>query len=425
MKRFTDRQLRALKPATNGRYELFDPSIPRFGIRVNDKGLKTFFLSARVGGSKAATRLTLGHFDRNGTCEMTLAEARDKATEWRKLIAKGIDPRAEEERQRRAEERRQGHTFEAVATDFYDYLERSGLRRWRETRATINRELMPLWKKRAITDIEARDLIEILDQKRKTPYAAHHVFNAVRDLFSWAINRHAYGLTASPCDRMKPSKIIGSKQARKRTLNDHELKAVWFAAKRMGYPFGRIVQMLILTGQRRSEVSEAQRDEIDDGLWTIPAARMKNKSTHVLPLTDDMAALIESLPAFEPFPFSTTFGRRPFSGFSKAKKELDALALRYLRVFARIRGEDWRKVTMRPWVLHDIRRTVRTHLSALPIDDMVRELVISHSKPGLHKVYDQHQYTDEKREALRLWNARLLDIIRPVPDNVIRLQRRA
>ena len=80
-------------------------------------------------------------------------------------------------------------------------------------------------------------------------------------------------------------------------------------------------------------------------------------------------------------------------------------------------------VTLKPYVLHDIRRTMRTHLSALPVPDLVRELVIGHTKPGLHKVYDQHAYLDEKRHALELWAKRLRTIVEPTPDNVVTLRR--
>jgi hypothetical protein len=78
-----------------------------------------------------------------------------------------------------------------------------------------------------------------------------------------------------------------------------------------------------------------------------------------------------------------------------------------------------------PFVLHDIRRTMRTGLSALPVPDLVRELVIAHTKPGLHKVYDQYAYIDEKRHALELWAARLRSIVSPTPDNVVPLKTRA
>ena len=119
------------------------------------------------------------------------------------------------------------------------------------------------------------------------------------------------------------------------------------------------------------------------------------------------------LPRFQrgEYLFSTTFGKSPVNGFSKAKVALDKAMAAGLGV-----------AKVDPFVIHDIRRSMRTGLSALPVPDLVRELVIGHAKPGLHKVYDQHRYTDEKRHALELWAKRLRDIIEPAPANVVELQ---
>jgi hypothetical protein len=110
--------------------------------------------------------------------------------------------------------------------------------------------------------------------------------------------------------------------------------------------------------------------------------------------------------------FSTAFGEKPVNGFSKAKTNLDAA----------IRA---RLGTLSPFVLHDIRRTMRTGLSALPVGNLVRELVIAHTKPGLHKVYDQYAYLDEKRRALDLWAARMRSIVErpPLSLNVVELRQ--
>jgi hypothetical protein len=134
-------------------------------------------------------------------------------------------------------------------------------------------------------------------------------------------------------------------------------------------------------------------------------------------LTDDVIAILEPLPRFRKgdFVFSTTFGTKPVNGFSKGKQRLDRRLLRSWRALARSRGEDRRRAQNRPFVIHDIRRSVRAGLSALPgVSDLVRELVIAHTKPGLHKVYDQHAYLDEKRRALELWAAKLGSIVEPL-----------
>ena len=157
--------------------------------------------------------------------------------------------------------------------------------------------------------------------------------------------------------------------------------------------------------------------DLDAALWTIPAERMKGDAAHLVPLS--APALIRSLPEFTgSHLFSTTAGRKPVNGFSKAKARLDYLMLAELRKDAAERGEDPGKAQLAPWVLHDLRRTGRTRLSALPIPDIVRELVIAHAQKGLHKVYDLHSYLDEKRDALDRWAWKLRDIVDPPPSNV-------
>jgi integrase len=250
--------------------------------------------------------------------------------------------------------------------------------------------------------------------KRGAPYQAHHVLSYASRLFNWAIERGTYGLESSPCDRMRPAKLIGPKLPRTRILNDAELRALWDASDGLGYPFGPLVRLLALTGQRKSEVAEARWSEIDldRRLWSIPATRMKAGGAHIVPLTAEAITVLESLPRYTKGEhlFSTTFGATPINGFSKQKARLDKAMKIKLR-------------TLTEFVLHDIRRTMRTGLSALPIPDLVRELVIGHTKPGLHKVYDQHAYLEEKRQALELWAARLRSIVEPQPDNVVPLAK--
>jgi integrase len=384
-----DRIVKALKPAVH-LYDQMDALVPGFGVRVAESGRRTFMLIARYGGSKNPTRRALGEYG-----ELTLEEAREKAREWLKLVQQGRDPKDEMERQRIAEQRKRANSFAAVAEDFISEklpAERKG----REVERDIRREFLPAWGGRPISEITPLDVRTLIKaaKDRGAPYQAHNLLGTVRRMFSWAIDQHVYGIETSPCDRLKPKAIIGEKVFRTRILTDDELRAFWPATAQLGYPYGPLFRMLALTGQRKSEVAEARWPEFDlaKRLWTIPAARMKADAAHVVPLSDDVIALLQSLPRFNKGDhlFSTTFGEKPVNGFSKAKERLDKLMN-----------------TVEPWVIHDLRRTMRTHLSALPVPDLVRELVIAHTKPGLHKVYDQFAYVDEKRRALDLWAARL------------------
>ena len=181
------------------------------------------------------------------------------------------------------------------------------------------------------------------------------------------------------------------------------------AAKPWAIRSGRSTRLLLLTGARKSEVAEARWSEFDlkKKIWTVPPERFKSNASHLVPLSDAAIAIIESLPRFTKGDhlFTTTYGEKPVGGFSKAKARLDKL------------------MSASPWVIHDIRRTVRTRLASLRVSDLVAEMVIGHGRKGIQRVYDQHTYEPEMREALELWAARLRDIVTPPPENVVRLKK--
>jgi integrase len=423
----TDRAIAALKPAEAGRrYQLMDDLVHGFGVRVTDRGERSFIFYARYPGKPGPARRLLGRVGK-----LSLKAARERARQWRALIERGVDPAVEKERVRREEEERRENSFAAVAREFIRMAvigpdpAQPKQRKGHEVSRDLEREFISRWGKRPITDITSRDVIKVIDAavERGSPYQAHNLLGHARRLFNWAIARGCYGLERSPCDRMKPREVIGKKALRQRVLKNDELRAFWRATESAGYPYGPLFRMLALTGQRKSEVSEARWREFDveKRLWTIPAERMKMDAAHVVPLTDEALALLAQLPRFKKGDhlFSTTFGATPVNGFSKAKALLDSRMLAALREGAEHPDE----IELPPFVIHDIRRTMRTGLSALRVPDMVRELVIAHAKPGLHKVYDQHTYLDEKRHALELWAARLRSIVDPSPGaNVVALR---
>jgi integrase len=421
----SDRTLKSLKPAKAGqRYEIADAVMPGLVIRVTDRGTKTFALVARYPGSSNPTRRALGEYGPLG-----LAEARDKARHWHALIARGIDPAAEEERARTAELRQQQHTFTNVAEDFIREklsTERRGI----DAERTIRGELLPAWGKRPIDEISPLDVLAVIRPiKERAPYQAHATLSLCKRLFSWAVDAHVYGLMASPCDRLKPAKVIGQRKPRQRMLSDDEVRALWRAAGRMGYPYGGIARMLLLTGQRHHEVSGAPWSEIDlaKSAWTIDPVRFKSDAEHCVPLTGDVLALLDEMPRFKSGThiFTTTFGVRPTRINASHKTELDARMLRTLRAMARRRGDNPKQVELRPWVIHDLRRVVRSHLAALRVPDHIAEMVIGHGRKGIQRVYDQHRYESEMREALTLWAGRLRTIVEPAPANVLPLRTRA
>ncbi|MGH6865573.1 MAG: tyrosine-type recombinase/integrase [Methyloceanibacter sp.] len=407
--KLTDRKLKSLKPApSGGRYEVMDTEVNGFGARVTDKGKVTFILLARYAGPQSnPTRRALGEYPTD-----SLEEAREKARQWRKWIEKGNDPKDEEERQRLAELRKQADTFE-VAAEAYIKRVLPKQRRGKIVARELRREFCERWKGRPITSIDRRDVIEVINDSvdRGAPYQARNLLGHVRAFFNWAIEAGDYGLESSPCDRIRPKHLIGERTPRDRVLTDAELRALWNAANEIGYPFGPLVQLLMLTGVRKTEASGSQWPEFDRKRWTVPSERFKSKSTHLVPLSDSAVALLKSLPVHNKgkYVFTTSFGLKPVTGFTRAKERIDKIMTEEL-------GE-----AFAPFRLHDIRRTVRTRLAGLRIADEVAEMIIGHGRKGIQRVYDLHQYETEMREALELWAARLRSIVTPPPDNLVRL----
>ncbi|GLQ79290.1 integrase [Mesorhizobium huakuii] len=452
----TDRELKALRPADNW-YDVKDEKTRNLMVRVgpkNEKGefRRTFVMVTRFPGSKHPTRHAFGEYRESGKGDLTLEEARERTDEWRKLIKQNVDPREAQRKAKEDAERKRDLRFGIVVEDFIsEKLKKQ--RRGKVVEYELRKEVLPLWKDRPITDVtddDVKALIKGLTKQGKLAHA-HNVLTDIRSFFNWAINQ-PYGLKASPCDRLKPKALIGEKKPRQRVLADVELAALWRATARLGYPYGPLFRLLAVTGQRKSEVGEGQWSEfhpdlvrllrsrqpgdapIDWGklekstkVWTIPPERFKSDASHMVPLTDDALSIIETLPHWigkhtGDYLFSTTAGVLPVNGFSKAKERLDARILRTLKAIARKRGDDPKKVTLPDFVLHDIRRTVRTRLSSLRIPTEIAEMVIGHARKGIARVYDQHQFADEMREAHELWAGKLRSIVNPPPANVISLR---
>jgi integrase len=348
---------------------------------------------------------------------MSLAEARAKAEEWRGLAKAGTDPAILEAKKKAAREREamlaEWKTFASVVEDYkIRVLPRQ---RWGErVRKLIEVELIPSWGARPIAEIGRVDVVALIDKivARPAPRYAHNVFDSVRALFNFAVARGVYGIETAPTDRLKASEIIGRKAIRQRVLTDAELRKLWLACGALGYPYGPLVKMILLTGTRLSEMRDAEWREFDfpARLWRIPEQRFKSGSQHIVPLCDDLLALLESLPRRGRYLFATNGNDKPVRGFDVPIKKFREA------------------VGAHDWSLHDLRRTTRTKLSKLaPFH--VCELAIGHAKQGLQRVYDQEEYRDEIRAALDKWAAALREIVEPEPatppaQNVVALRRR-
>jgi Arm domain-containing DNA-binding protein len=440
--------------------EYWEIGRPGFGLRVSDTGRKTFILAARFSG-KVGGRRALGVYP-----VITLEAAHAKANKWLDAIRHGYDPARLEEREKAERLKAQKLTFAAVVEDFIaDKL--STERKGKDVEREIRLDLLPAWAEKPITEISTADVIDVIDRKSRKrvgtvvsnkgkkfkreiggKVGARNLLALIKRLFRWAISKNKYGLTTSPAAVVKADE--DATKSRDRTLTNDEIFAFWRATDQ--WPtYGPAYRLLMLTGLRLHEAVDISRNELDPlirqrlaagetewrdlpeerSLWVIPKERMKGKNSgkkqaraHAVPMTDDLMGIFAKLDTKGKFLFSLDGGENPVTFGTKEKDELDRRMLVVLRELASKRGEDPAAVTLdddQSFVNHDIRRTVRSHLSRLKIEEVAREAVLAHARLGIKGVYDTHTYREEKREALLLWAARLRTIVEPTPRNVVTL----
>ena len=385
----TDITVRALKSPPSGTSELWDGKISGFGVRASAKGTKAFVLLYRSNGR--SRRLTLGRYP-----IMSLTDARRAAQQALAKVASGEDPALSA----RAPPVTNLFAFETFAATFIERYAKPKNRDWRETARLLNREFVPHLTGRDVRAIKRAELLIVIDAivARGSTGAAIHALAAIRRLFNWAVERGV--IEHSPVLGLKPP---GRINARDRVLSDFELTAVWRAAGQLGYPFGVIVHLLILTGQRRGEVTGLLWSDLDlkAALWSLPAERNKSGRPHEVPLTMSTVRILQSLPRLHEamvFPANRHDPENPVSGHGKAKLRLEAIS------------------GVTGWTLHDLRRTTATGMAKLKVYPHVIERVLNHASgtfAGVAGVYNRFGYLDEMRDALELWERHLQHSISP------------
>jgi integrase len=357
-------------------------------------------------------KLTLGTYP-----GIDLSNARELARRALVAVAQGRDPALEKKNARPDVVARERDLFEKVATQFLERYAKANTREttWREAQRLLNRDVIPKWKGRTVREISKRDVIELLDSKvdEGSPIMANRILATVRRLFGWCVERGI--LETSPCFGVKAP---APERSRDRVLSDLELRLVWRACDDISWPFGPLTKLLVLTAQRRDEVSEMTWSELDldAKVWTIPRERTKNDVAHEVPLSDAVIEILHSVPKVaggERYVF-TTNGVTPVGGFSRAKNRIDA-------AISKQRGS---AEPLARWTFHDLRRTAASGMARLGINLPVIEKALNHTSgsfAGVVGVYQRHHFSDEKRQALETWARFILSIQQP-SENVVVLR---
>ena len=289
--------------------------------------------------------------------------------------------------------------------------------------SAFNRLVKPRLGKLGIYDLRRSHIAETLDRIEDDvgPVMADRTRAYLRKALSWYSERDDLFNFTAVFVRVEP-RANPKERARTRTLSDEEIRVIWPVLEQSG-TFGAMVKILLLTGQRRDEVTNMRRSEIDnEGIWVIPAERYKTKRPNHIPLSKDALALIEAQPTLDDcdliFP---SRAKTPYSGFAKSKAKLDKAVLAAMKAHAKAGA----KVEPLPnWTLHDLRRTAKTLMVRAGVRPDISERVLGHIIAGVEGTYDRHSYADEKRDALEKLAAIIERILNPPASNTADFRRK-
>jgi integrase len=405
------------------RQEIPDGGCRGLKLIIQPSGAKSFALRFRRPDGKTA-KMTLGPFDAMNELEgepiigapLTLAAARRLASDLQRQRALGRDVISDHrstKRSRKADfEQRSTQNFAAVAQRFVAEYARPRLRSWRVSAQLLGLTrdglglapggLAERWSSKLVSEITPGDVDDLIAEirTRGTPglkrrialsdSAARVALLRYSKFFSWCREKRLIAI--SPCDAVsRPPRG----PSRERTLSDDEIKLLWLACGQLGEPFGPLLKLLLVSGQRKNECARMTWAEVQGDVWHLPSDRAKNGRAHVVPLTPLALKQIHTVKRIGTTYIFTTTGDVPVGGWSKVKRRLDLK-------MAKLAGAE-----IAPFTIHDLRRTTATGLQKLGIRLEITEAVLNHSSGsfrGVVGIYQRHTYSEEKRAALNLWS---------------------
>lgn len=377
----------------------FDDDIGGFGLRLRQAGSKNWIFQYRLGSKQR--RLTFGTYPAVG-----LEQARRTAAELHARVRLGQDPAADKFEAR-------ARSAETVVVTIRQYLAHQKKQLRPRSFKEVERHLLVHARSLHREPLRMVDRRTIASLLTSLPSNGNHVRASLSAFFSWAM-REGLVDTNPVTVTNKPSVVV----PRARTLSYDELRDIWTALEDDDY--GDILRLLTLTGARRDEIGSLAWAEIDfeRRLITLPEARVKNKRAFNIPLSEPALAILRNRAPSPVRAFVFGRGKGGFSGWSACKARLDGRITR-----AR---ESQGKPRMEPWVLHDLRRTLSTHMhEQLGLQPHIVEAVLNHvsgHQGGVAGVYNRATYGAEKRRALDIWAEHLSPIVQGQRINVVPLR---
>ena len=384
--------------ADDNRQEIADALLPGLYLIVQPSGVKSWAVRYRHQGQPKKYTIP-GRYP-----AISLKDARDLGAKALRAVAEGRDPSGEKKVQGA-----RGATIEDIIAQFLDrYCRRNqNPRTAAKSKWLLERHILPYWKDRPVDQITRADVRAVLDrQVDRAPVLANRVYTITRKMFGWAVSQDI--IANSPFEGLEaPAK----EKSRDRILTDEELCKVWRATGKTNVDpvYRAMIRMLILTGQRRSEVAGLTWDEIDlkTRQWTLPATRTKNGRAHIVPLSDRAITALNAVPRLHERHVFSANGKHAIGGFSQPKDRLNEVC------------------GFSDWTVHDLRRTVASGMARLGINLPVIEKVLNHvsgSFAGVAGIYQRHDFAAEKRAALDAWSNHIAAIAAGKAAKVVSLR---
>jgi integrase len=370
-------------------------------VMVGDEkvGRGSWRMKYRPVGSKHQRWITITN-DARG---MSFREVGEKAREMQTALrVNGTDPKIERQAAIAAA-KVQGLTFDTLFNDWLERHSKVKKRSWKKDLNQYNCHLKDSLGRELVVDIHRRRIIAGLSDiaKASTGIVANRVQAMISAVFSWALSTGV--VEQHPALRIPK---LGLERVRERVLTHAELRKIWNALGSivsgtregpMTPQMAQLLKVLMLTGARRSEVAHAATDEIANGLWTLPAARMKNKRPHTVPLAPTVAkiiadAMLKSAPSRLVFPGSAGGLIEPASVQRALTRLLKTLDIENVRP-------------------HDLRRTMASEMGRMGVPEETISRALAHARTGVTaRHYNLHSYDPEKLKALRLWQAQIRNV---------------
>lgn len=378
------------------RTEIYDTVVTGLTLRITKTGYKSFAL--RYWYDEKSKQLTIGKYP-----DFTLAQAREKAKELKRIVSDGIDPAAQ--KKKRQEKKKREKSFSDLAEAFKAiHLKPLREKTREEHKRIVDNELIPAFGKIPAKDLAKSEIIAFLDDKaikQGKPTMANRIRARLHSIYEFGIHRGIVDVNPVTSIKRYPE----GETKRERYYSEKEIRHLWKGFEQQDEPAQSVMKMLLITGQRKTETMKMRWSDIDKNVWTIPAELAKGKRSHDIPLSDSALQVIDKMKSIHwqsDYVFnSPVLENSPVNSIKRSVTNVKQFTDNDFTV------EDFR--------LHDLRRTAATFMAKLNVDRTTLGKILNHKGLAgdgqVTAIYDRHSYMKEKRTALNKWSQHLQRIL--------------